>query len=127
MKIVGQVSAGTAPEKVFNDFVQSCKLAGVAKGLLVRTSKTFDATKRQFEFEISPGVSFKPKSADATVAISPWLLRRAVLVAGEGAGAAEMVAIKGVDLEGVEITVPMDQIDPADWSRLKETTPKGNG
>lgn len=127
MKIVGQVSAGPAPEKVFNDFIQSCKLAGVAKGLLVRTSKTFDATKRQFEFEISPGVSFRPKSADATVAISPWVLRRAVLVAGDGALAAEMVAIKGVDLEGIEITVPMEQIEPADWTRLKETTPKGNG
>jgi len=127
VKVVGQVSAGTAPEKVFNDFVQGCKTDGIARGLIVRTSKTFDATKRQFEFEITPGVVFKPKGVDASVSISPWMLRRAVLVPAEGGTGTDPVAIKGVDLEGVEVTVPMEQIEPSDWARLKETTPKGNG
>ena len=124
MKVVGQVSAGTAPEKVFNDFVQACKLAGSTKGLMVRTSKTFDAAKRQFEFEISPGTSFRPKGTDATVAVSPWMLRRATLLPAEGSAAPEMVAVHGVDLEGVENTVSKDQIDEKDWARLLETLPK---
>jgi hypothetical protein len=123
MKIVGQVSAGTAPEKVFNDFVQACKVAGASKALVVRTSKTFDAAKRQFEFQISPGTSFKPKGVDATVAVSPWMLRRAGLVASETAPN-EFVAVRGVDVEGVELTVSKDQIDEKDWSRLLETLPK---
>ena len=124
IKVVGQVSAGTDPGKVFNEFVQSCKIAGLSKALVVRTSKTFDATKRQFEFEIAPGTSFKPKGTDATVAVSPWMLRRAVLVAAEGPAAADMVAVRGVDLEGVEIAVSKEQIDEKDWERLLVTLPK---
>ncbi len=124
MKVVGQVSAVTEPQKVFNDFVQSCKLVGLSKALVVRTSKTFDTQKRQFEFEISPGTSFRPRGIDAAVAVSPWLLRRAVLVPAEGSTTAELASVRGVDLEGVETTVPKEQIDEKDWARLVEILPK---
>ncbi len=124
VKVVGKVSAGIEPGKVYNDFVQAVKTSGAAKGLVVTTTTTFDAAKRQFEMVVSPGVSFKPKAVDNAVAASPWMLRNAVLVAGEGDKAAEVVAIHGIDVEGVEVTVPKEQIDDKDWESLLVTAPK---
>jgi type IV pilus assembly protein PilM len=126
VKVVGKVSTGNESGKVYTEFFQTCRTGGLGKNLVVSAKTTFDTATRQFELRVSPGVSFRPKGAEAGTSLSPWLLRGAVLLPAEGGAVGEWGAVKGIDTEGVEVTVARDRIDEADWKRLLEETPKAS-
>lgn len=122
VEVEGRVMPGASPEKVFNDFVSACKREGKAKGLEVSTTQTFKTVDGSFKLRVEPGVSFAQKAsteANAGTAVAAgWTLRHPVLVVPEGGGDPE--AVRGIDVQGLEITVPKAEIDPDGWKVLLE-------
>ncbi|MCC7138276.1 MAG: pilus assembly protein PilM [Planctomycetes bacterium] len=119
VKVVGRVSEGPSPEKVFNEFVAAVRSKAPGRRLVVVTKKTYQARERKFELEVLPGVTLRPKG-DLENA-SPWRLRGPELVTDEGAAAP--TAVRGTTFEGLQVTVPKDDVNADDWKALVETLP----
>jgi len=118
VKVVGRVSPGASPERVFNDFVSAVKAGGRDRNLVVRTRKTFQAKDGRFELEVLPGVTLKPKEGEN---FSPWMLRNPQLGApGDGGEATE---VTGTTVEGLSVTVKKEHVAAEDWKALVESLP----
>ena len=118
VKVVGRVSPGASPEKIFNEFVSAVKLGGRDRNLVVRTRKTFQAKDGRFELEVMPGVTLKPKEGENA---SPWMLRNPQLVMPAEGG--EPTGVTGTTVEGLTVTVAKEQVGADDWKSLVETLP----
>jgi hypothetical protein len=122
VEVEGNVMPGPSPEKVFNDFLSACKREGKAKGLEVTATQTFKAGDSSFKLRVDPGLSIAPvKSSGASegsAVAAGWILRRPVLVVPEGGGEAE--AVRGIDVQGLEVTVQKAEIDPDSWKAVLE-------
>ena len=118
LKVVGHVSPGASPERVFNDFVSAVKAGGRDRNLVVRTRKTFQAKDGRFELEVLPGVTLKPKDGENS---SPWMLRNPQL--GAPADGGEPTEVTGTTVEGLSLTVKKEQVAAEDWKALVESLP----
>jgi hypothetical protein len=125
VKVVGRVSPGQSPDKVFLDFVNGCRQNDL--DLAVETRKTFAARDGRFEIAFLRGVELKPVGGQA---VPPWTIRRPRL---ETDANGEPVAVKGLDVEGFETTIKRDDVAPESWKAMLEAVPKpaapaeGNG
>jgi hypothetical protein len=115
VRVIGKVSPGPSPDKVFNDFVQTVKSKD--KRLIVTTRKTFTAREGVFELEIAPGVMLHPTGVEKGAA---WVLRTPTYGFGEG-GAADSVT--GISVDGVPVTLRKEQVEADDWKDLTEAFP----
>jgi cell division ATPase FtsA len=123
VRVVGHVSDGPAPEKVYNEFVGSCNTNAPAHQLFVVPKGTFQAKDRKFELTIHPGILLHAKSDknNPDEAVAQWMLRGPTVVVPEGGG--EATSVTGTSVEGTAVVVQKDQVDPADWDLLVKRFP----
>jgi type IV pilus assembly protein PilM len=124
VKVVGRVSPGQSPEKVFLDFVGALKAND--RKLAVETRKTFNQRDGRFEIAFLRGVELKPVG---TQAAPPWILREPQ-VTPDASG--EVTEVTGLDVEGFPTTIRRDDVTPDSWKAMLESVPKtapagGNG
>ena len=115
VRVIGKVSPGPSPEKVFNEFVQTVKTKD--KRFIVSTRKTFNPREGVFELEIAPGVTLHPTGVEKGAA---WVLRTPTYGFGEGN---VPDSVTGVSVEGVPVTLRKEQIEADDWKELTEAFP----
>jgi type IV pilus assembly protein PilM len=125
VKVVGRVSPGQSPEKVFLDFVNGCRSNDL--DLTVETRRTFSARDGRFEIAFLRGVELKPAGEQSA---PPWSLRRPK---GVPDASGEVTEVTGLDVEGLPMTVRREDVTPESWKAMVDALPKapaaaeGNG
>src|SRR5262245_36328878 len=120
VRVVGRVSPGQSPDRVFNEFVAGCK--GNDAGLVVETRKVFQARDGRFEIAFLPGIELRPAGQGASG--PPWILRRPEIQTGEDGAPS---AVVGLDVQGIPVTVTRDEVAPESWKAMLEALPKKAG
>jgi type IV pilus assembly protein PilM len=110
--VTAHVSAGTAPAKVYSDFVAA--LRANDRGLLVTPKETLKSDGR-FKVVVSAFEAVPRKGAEDS---EPWLLRDARWIESDPEGSE---TIRGTTVDGIVVDVPVKDVDEAAAKRLKES------